>query len=30
MKTQPLKGMCDYLPRQVALRDYLQTTILDV
>ena len=30
MKIQPLKGMCDYLPRQVALRDYLQTTILGV
>lgn len=30
MKIQPLKGMCDYLPRQVALRDYLQATILEV
>ncbi len=30
MKILPLKGTCDYLPRQVALRDYLQNTILSV
>ncbi len=30
MKTLPLKGTCDYLPREVALRDYLQNTILGV
>lgn len=30
MKIQPLKGMCDYLPKQVALRDYVQNTILSV
>ena len=30
MKILPLKGTCDYLPREVALRDYLQGTILSV
>ncbi len=30
MKTLPLKGTCDYLPSEVALRDYLQNTILAV
>ena len=30
MKTLPLKGTCDYLPREVAIRDYLQNTILSV
>lgn len=30
MKTLPLKGTCDYLPQEVALRDYLQDTILSV
>ncbi len=30
MKILPLKGTCDYLPAEVALRDYLQATILSV
>jgi histidyl-tRNA synthetase len=30
MKILPLKGTCDYLPQEVALRDYLQNTILSV
>ena len=30
MKIMPLKGTCDYLPQEVALRDYLQNTILSV
>ena len=30
MKILPLKGTCDYLPEEVALRDYLQNTILSV
>lgn len=30
MKILPLKGTCDYLPAEVALRDYLQNTILSV
>ena len=30
MKILPLKGMNDYLPAEVALRDYLQNTILAV
>ncbi len=30
MKILPLKGTCDYLPDEVALRDYLQSTILSV
>ncbi len=30
MKILPLKGTCDYLPEEVALRDYLQSTILSV
>ncbi len=30
MKILPLKGTCDYLPAEVALRDYLQSTILSV
>ncbi len=30
MKTLPLKGTCDYLPSEVALRDYLQNAILSV
>ena len=29
MKTQPLKGMRDLLPREQALRDYIQGQILD-
>ena len=28
MKTQPLKGMRDLLPREQALRDYIQSQIL--
>ena len=28
MKTQPLKGMRDLLPREQALRDYIQGQIL--
>lgn len=30
MKTTPVKGTNDYLPREAALRDFLQQTILDV
>jgi len=30
MKTSTLKGMNDYLPNEAALRDYLQSTILQV
>ena len=30
MKTTPVKGTNDYLPREVEIRDYLQNTILDV
>ena len=29
MKTTPVKGTADYLPRQTLLRDYLQSVILD-
>lgn len=28
VKTTPIKGACDYLPNEVAIRDYLQTVIL--
>ena len=28
MKTQPLKGMRDLLPREQALRDFIQSRIL--
>ena len=30
MKIKTVKGTNDYLPKQVALRDYLQNTILDI
>ncbi len=30
MKTTPVKGTNDYLPKETALRDFLQRTILDV
>ena len=30
MKIQPVKGTCDYLPRQQELRDYLESAILRV
>ncbi|MDD6980598.1 MAG: ATP phosphoribosyltransferase regulatory subunit [Clostridia bacterium] len=30
MKIQPVKGTCDYLPRQQELRDYLESVILRV
>ena len=30
MKITPVKGTNDYLPREAALRDFLQQTILDV
>ena len=30
MKTSPLKGMKDCLPREMAIRDYVQGKILDV
>ncbi|MGM9608947.1 MAG: ATP phosphoribosyltransferase regulatory subunit, partial [Eubacteriales bacterium] len=30
MKIQPVKGTCDYLPRQEELRDYLESVILRV
>ena len=30
MKTQPLKGMRDLLPREQALRDYIQGQILSL
>ena len=30
MKAAPVKGTSDYLPKETALRDYLQRTILDV
>ena len=29
MKTAPLKGMRDYLPREMRIRDYVQSEILD-
>ena len=29
MKTTPVKGTADYLPSEVRIRDYLQSTILD-
>ncbi len=30
MKSTPLKGMKDYLPKEAAIRDYLQNTILEI
>ena len=30
MKSTPLKGMRDYLPNEVEIRDYLMNTILNI
>jgi histidyl-tRNA synthetase len=30
MKQTPVKGTCDYLPRETEIRDYLQSEILSV